>query len=110
MGFCRWEKPTVNHRTIDRGYQLDMYLNDPAYWANVPVRVWEYTSRGYQVIKKWLSYCEEKLLGRPLAKDEVRYVQEMVRRVAAILLIEHDLDANYQRVKGSIERRAEDRG
>ena len=22
VGFCRWEKPTVNHRTIDRGYQL----------------------------------------------------------------------------------------
>jgi hypothetical protein len=21
-GFCRWEKPTVNHRTIDRGYRL----------------------------------------------------------------------------------------
>jgi len=22
VGFCRWEKPTVNHRTIDRGYPL----------------------------------------------------------------------------------------
>jgi hypothetical protein len=20
VGFCRWEKPPVNHRTIDRGY------------------------------------------------------------------------------------------
>ncbi len=23
VGSCRWEKPTVNHRTIDRGYQFD---------------------------------------------------------------------------------------
>jgi hypothetical protein len=22
VGFCRWEEPTVNHRTIDRGYRL----------------------------------------------------------------------------------------
>ncbi len=21
VGFCRWEKPTVNHSTIDRGYR-----------------------------------------------------------------------------------------
>ena len=78
---------------------LDVYLNDGAYWANVPARVWDYTSGGYQVVKKWLSYREEKLLGRPLRKDEVRYVQEMARRIAAILLLEPDLDANYQRVK-----------
>ena len=50
-------------------------------------------------MKKWLSYREEKLLGRPLTKDEVRYVQEMARRIAAILLLEPALDANYQNVK-----------
>ena len=22
VGFCRWKKPTVNHRAIDRGYGL----------------------------------------------------------------------------------------
>jgi hypothetical protein len=26
VGFCRWEEPTVNHRTIDRGYQLTLNL------------------------------------------------------------------------------------
>lgn len=78
---------------------LDIYLNDLAYWANVPVRVWEYTIGGYQVIKKWLSYREEKLLGRPLKKDEVRYVQEMVRRIASIILLEPALDENYRNVK-----------
>jgi len=82
------------------GRTCDVYLNDVAYWANVPLRVWEYTIGGYQVIKKWLSYREEKLLGRPLTKDEVRYVQQMARRIAAILLLEPALDSNYRDVKG----------
>ena len=77
----------------------DVYLNEFAYWSNVPLRVWEYTIGGYQVIKKWLSYREDKLLGRPLTKDEVRYVQEMARRIAAILLLEPALDSNYREVK-----------
>ena len=77
----------------------DVYLNEFAYWSNIPLRVWEYTIGGYQVMKKWLSYREEKLLGRPLTKDEVRYVQEMARRIAALLLLEPALDSNYQNVK-----------
>ena len=77
----------------------DVYLNDFAFWSNIPLRVWEYTIGGYQVMKKWLSYREEKLLGRPLTKEEVHYVQEMARRIAAILLLEPELDENYQNVK-----------
>jgi len=77
----------------------DVYLNDVAYWKNIPLRVWEYTIGGYQVIKKWLSYREEKLLGRAMTKDEVRWVQEMARRIAAILLMEPALDENYRAVK-----------
>ena len=82
-------------------FTLDVYLNDGAYWKNIPVRVWEYTIGGYQVIKKWLSYREKKMLGRPLTKEEVRYVQEMARRIAAILLLEPELDENYRAVKAS---------
>jgi hypothetical protein len=77
----------------------DVYLNDVAYWKNIPLRVWEYAIGGYQVIKKWLSYREEKLLGRPMTKEEVRWVQEMARRIAAILLLEPALDENYRVVK-----------
>ena len=80
---------------------LDIYLNHVAYWSNVPEKVWEYTIGGYQVIKKWLSYREEKLLGRALTTEEVRYVQEMVRRIAAILLLGPALDANYEAVKAN---------
>jgi hypothetical protein len=85
--------PLLGDRTCD------VYLNDVAYWSNIPARVWEYTIGGYQVIKKWLSYREQKLLGRPLTKGEVRYVQEMARRIAAIVLLEPELDENYRSVK-----------
>jgi type ISP restriction-modification system protein/N-6 DNA methylase len=77
----------------------DVYLNDVAYWSNIPEKIWDYSIGGYQVIKKWLSYREESLLGRPLIKDEVRYVQEIARRIAAILLLEPALNANYESVK-----------
>jgi hypothetical protein len=77
----------------------DVYLNDIAYWSNIPKKVWDYTIGGYQVIKKWLSYREQPLLGRALTIDEVRYVQEMARRIAAILLLQPALDANYESIK-----------
>ena len=69
-----------------------MYLSDVAYWRNVPERVWGYTIGGYQVMKKWLSYREEKLLGRSLSMDEAREVTNMARRIAAILLLEPALE------------------
>ncbi|MHB1159838.1 MAG: type ISP restriction/modification enzyme [Chloroflexota bacterium] len=77
----------------------DVYLNDVAYWKNVPASVWGYTIGGYQVLKKWLSYREYELLGRALSKDEVRLVREIARRIAAILLLGPQLDTNYQAVK-----------
>lgn len=70
-----------------------------AFWRNVPRRVWEYTLGGYQVLKKWLSYRERSILGRPLTVDEVAYVTQVVRRIAALLLLGSELDANYRRVK-----------
>lgn len=79
----------------------DIYLNADAYWKNVPARVWDYTIGGYQVIKKWLSYREKQLLGRALTIDEIREVTSMVRRIAAILLLEPQLDENYLQVKAS---------
>lgn len=78
---------------------VDVYLNGVACWSNVPERVWAYTLGGYPVIKKWLSYRERDVLDRPLKLDEVRYVTEMIRRVAAILLLGPALDAHYAAVK-----------
>ncbi len=79
----------------------DVPLNDIACWRNVPVSVWEYTIGGYQVIKKWLSYREKDLLGRGLTPDEVRYVTEMARRLAALIALQPSLDENYRRVSQS---------
>jgi hypothetical protein len=76
----------------------DVYLNDDAYWRNIPAAVWEYTIGGYQVIKKWLSYREKPLLGRGLTPDEVRYVTEMARRIAALITLQTSLDDNYRNV------------
>jgi hypothetical protein len=78
---------------------LDIYLNDVAYWSNVPKAVWEYTIGGYQVIKKWLSYRDKTMLGRGLTPKEAGFVTEMVRRIAALILLQPELDANYQTVK-----------
>ena len=75
---------------------VDIYLNDKVYWRNIPGAVWEYTLGGYQVIKKWLSYREHKMLGRPLRADEARHVSEMARRIAEILLMQPGLDKNYR--------------
>ncbi len=79
----------------------DVFLNDVAYWRNVPARVWEYTLGGYQVLKKWLSYREQALLGRGLTLAEVTEVRDMARRIAALLLLQPALDANYQAVKAA---------
>lgn len=83
------------------GSTHDIYLNDIAYWKNIPSRVWDYTIGGYQVIKKWLSYREQELLGRSLKPEEVMEVTNMARRISAILLLEPELNANYEAVKQS---------
>ena len=66
---------------------LDVHLNDRAYWRNVPAAVWSYKLGGYQVLKKWLSYREHKVLGRPLRPEEVQHFTDTARRIAAILLV-----------------------
>jgi hypothetical protein len=75
---------------------LDVFLNADAYWRNIPENVWSFTIGGYQVMKKWLSYREQPLLGRALSPTEIRYVRDMARRLAALRLMAPDLDANYR--------------
>ena len=70
-----------------------------AYWENVPPAVWDYTIGGYQVVKKWLSYRERRMLGRGLKMEEAEYVTEMVRRIAALILLQPQLNANYEAIK-----------
>ena len=65
---------------------VDVHLNDGAFWRNVPAAVWEYKLGGYKVLKKWLSYRERSVLGRPLLPEEVQHFMNTARRIAAILL------------------------
>ena len=71
--------PTLGNTTFD------IYLNDQAYWRNVPAAVWNYHLGGYQVLKKWLSYRENKVLGRTLLPEEVQHFTDTARRIAAII-------------------------
>lgn len=64
---------------------FDIYLNDNAFWRNVPAPVWNYKLGGYQVLKKWLSYREHAILGRALSPEEVQFFVHTARRIAAIL-------------------------
>ena len=64
---------------------VDVHLNGNAWWSNIPPAVWNYKLGGYQVLKKWLSYRESKVLGRPLLTEEVQHFTGTARRIAAIL-------------------------
>jgi len=81
------------------GRAVDVYLNETNYWRGVPENVWGFYIGGYQVIKKWLSYREQSILGRALNKDEAREVTAMVQRLAAIVLMTDKLDTNYTVVR-----------
>ena len=69
------------------GSTVDVYLNDRAYWRNIPAAVWNYKLGGYQVLKKWLSYRERKVLGRALRPEEVQHFTDTARRIGRILMV-----------------------
>ena len=75
---------------------LDVYLNAQAYWKNIPQPVYDFTIGGYQVIKKWLSYREQRVLGRALKMAEIMEVTAMARRLGALVLLQPKLDENYR--------------
>ena len=68
---------------------VDIYVNDSAFWRNVPVGAWHYKLGGYQVLEKWLSWREREVLGRSRTPDEVKYFAETTRRIAAICVWVH---------------------
>lgn len=82
---------------------VDVYLNNNVFWRGIPENVWHTTIGGYQVIKKWLSYRERKILGRGLNVVEVREVTDIARRVASILMMYPSLNKNYSLAKDSAQ-------
>ncbi len=97
--------PNPNYsRTLLGETCVDVYLNGDAHWSAIPINVWNYTLGGYQVLKKWLSYREftpepaSPLLHRALRPEEAAYFAQVVRRIAAILLLGPALDASYRAI------------
>ena len=64
---------------------FDVYLNERAFWSNLPAAVWTYKLGGYRVLKKWLSYRERSVLRRALAPEEVQHFTDTARRIGTIL-------------------------
>jgi predicted helicase len=77
----------------------DVYLNSNVIWRNIPAGVWRYTVGGYQVIKKWLSFREHKVLGRAISLEELDEVTKISGRIAALLLMGPNLDASYSQIR-----------
>ena len=67
------------------GSTFDVYLNSRVFWRNLPAAVWRYKLGGYPVLKKWLSYRERDIVGRPLNETEVRHFSGTARRISALL-------------------------
>lgn len=94
--------PLPDHpAALSSGPDLNVWLNGTTCWTHIPPAVWDFTLGGYPVLKKWLSYRETKLLGRPLAPEEAVEFTRIARRIAAILLLGPALDASYDTVKAT---------
>jgi len=77
----------------------DLFINDDAFFANVPEAVWTYQLGGYPTLKKWLGYRQaDRRDGNPLTDDERKWFRQIVQRIAALLALGPQLDALYQRV------------
>lgn len=78
------------------GQTFDVWMNGASFWRNIPETVWDTHIGGYQVLKKWLSYRDGSILGRPLSEAEVAHVQATARRLAALRLMGPALDASFR--------------
>jgi hypothetical protein len=96
-----WKAHEVSEHTNEqlRPGTGDLFLNESCYLSNVPEKVWSYGLGGYPVIKKWLgSRDSARSGGVPLSLDQLRHLRGIVQRIAAILLLETELDRLYENV------------
>ena len=80
----------------DETVVCDIYLNERVFWRAVPRGAWQSMIGGYQVMKKWLSYRDFKVLGRDLTVGEAREVESMARRLSVLKSLETALDESYR--------------
>jgi hypothetical protein len=79
-------------------HAIDVQINPHAGWKAIPSKVWAYTVGGYQALKKWLSYRETEVLGRPLRGDEILHFAQTARRITEVLAMGPALDACHELV------------
>jgi len=77
-----------------------VFLDNEAYWRNVPSEIWNFTVGGFQPLKKWLSYRERSILDRPLTIAETGHFRDTARRLAKVRLLGPALDANDRACAG----------
>ncbi|MBA2935649.1 N-6 DNA methylase [Sphingomonas sp. CGMCC 1.13654] len=78
------------------GHAVDVHLNDDTCWSGIPAAAWDYVIGGYNVMKKWLSYREEAVMGRALTTSEAREITGMARRLTSLVLLTDKLNFNYE--------------
>ena len=83
---------------------VDVYLNTTTCWRGVPESVWNFKIGGFQVLRKWLSYREHAILGRPLTYVEARQFRSIVRRLTELVIMAPELDSNYRSATGSVDQ------
>ena len=91
------ESLTNEDRDVLGEQVLDIYLNNHARWRGVPGAIWDYKIGGFQVLRKWLSYRDKRVLGRALTTTEARAFTTIARRLTALVLLGPKLDTNYLR-------------
>jgi hypothetical protein len=75
----------------------DLYINENAFFSNVPEEVWTYQLGGYPVLKKWLGYRQaDRRNDAALTDDERRWFRQTIQRLAALLALAPELDSLYQ--------------
>ncbi len=77
----------------------DLFINDTAFFANVPEAVWTYRLGGYPVLKKWLGYRQaDRRGGKPLTDMDRHWFRSIVQRIAALPALSAKLDSLYQEI------------
>jgi hypothetical protein len=90
------ERPAENWAATWGQRTGDLFINESAFFSNVPEAVWTYQLGGYPVLKKWLGYRQSDRRGGPLNNEERQWFRSMIQRVAVLLALGPALDALYQ--------------
>ena len=72
----------------------DVYLNEKAFWRNVPLHVWNHRHGDTPLLESWIRARLRPTLGRALVRDEVAQFSSAARRISGLLLLRPALERN----------------